>query len=137
MPLATLANPTLTESEYLGASSIPVMPAPNEALEAGTYTSENRNNLMLPGETDVRELLPSSGDVVAPPYGANLFAGGYETERTDGLNDNYLIAAGDQINIWLWGAVNYSNVVTVDNQGNIFIPEVGPMSMLKACVRVK
>jgi len=126
---STLANTELPQTDYLGASSIPVLPAPNEALEAGTYSSENRNNLMLPGETDVRELLPSSGEVVAPPYGANLFAGGYETERTDGLNDNYLIAAGDQINIWLWGAVNYSNVVTVDNQGNIFIPEVGPINV--------
>ena len=103
--------------------------SPNQSLENGTYTKENRHNLLLPGETDVRNLLPSSGEDVAPPYGANLFAGGYESERSDGLNDNYLIAAGDKINIWLWGAVNYSNVVTVDNQGNIFIPEIGPINV--------
>jgi hypothetical protein len=41
--------------------------------------------------------LPSSGEDYPPPYGANLFAGGYESERTDGLNENYLIAAGDRI----------------------------------------
>ncbi|WP_225874944.1 polysaccharide biosynthesis/export family protein [Vibrio atypicus] len=103
--------------------------SPNQVLESGGYSVENRNNLLLPGETDVRQLLPSSGEDLPPPYGANLFAGGYETERSDGLNDNYLIAAGDKINIWLWGAVNYSNVVTVDNQGNIFIPEVGPVKV--------
>ncbi|WP_394242620.1 polysaccharide biosynthesis/export family protein [Vibrio astriarenae] len=101
--------------------------SPNQTLEMGTFSRENRNNLLLPGETDVRELLPSSGEDLPPPYGANLFAGGYETERTDGLNDNYLIAAGDKINLWLWGAVSYSSVLTVDNQGNIFIPEVGPI----------
>ncbi|MGA6639292.1 polysaccharide biosynthesis/export family protein, partial [Escherichia coli] len=28
-----------------------------------------------------------------------------------------------------WGAVNFSNVVTVDNQGNIFIPDVGPINV--------
>ncbi|WP_375749541.1 polysaccharide biosynthesis/export family protein [Vibrio sp. HN007] len=94
------------------------------------YTKVNRENLLLPGETDVRNLLPSSGEDLAPPYGANLFAGGYETERANGLNDNYLIAAGDKINIWMWGAVNFSNVLTVDNQGNIFIPEIGPVSVL-------
>lgn len=104
--------------------------APNQQLEAGTFSKENRRNLLLPGETDVRQLLPSSGESLPPPYGANLFAGGYETERTDGLNDNYLIAPGDKINIWLWGAVNFSNVLTVDNQGNIFIPEVGPIKVL-------
>jgi protein involved in polysaccharide export with SLBB domain len=95
----------------------------------GQYNTENRNNLLLPGEVDVRKLLPSSGEDHPPPYGANLFAGGYETERVDGLNDNYLIAAGDKINVWMWGAVNYSSVVTVDNQGNIFIPEIGPIQV--------
>lgn len=102
---------------------------PTQALEAGSFQPELRTGTLLPGETDVRELLPSSGEALPPPYGANLFAGGYETERSDGLNDNYLIAAGDKINIWLWGAVNYSNVVTVDNQGNIFIPEIGPIQV--------
>lgn len=139
-----LANPMLAaqQSSNINAYSLPsttavvegsstaVMPvSPNQELSQGTYSSENRNNLLLPGETDVRQLLPSSGEKHPPPYGANLFAGGYETERSDGLNDNYLIAAGDKINIWLWGAVNYSNVVTVDNQGNIFIPEVGPIKV--------
>ncbi|KOY42307.1 polysaccharide biosynthesis/export family protein [Vibrio parahaemolyticus] len=104
-------------------------PTPNQALENGTYTSENRNNLLLPGETDVRLLLPSSGENLPPPYGANLFAGGYESERSDGLNENYLIAPGDKINIWLWGAVTYADVVTVDIQGNIFIPEIGPIKV--------
>lgn len=85
--------------------------------------------MLLPGEVDVRELLPSSGEDYPPPYGANLFAGGYESERTDGLNENYLIAAGDKINIWLWGAVNYANVPTVDTQGNIFIPNIGPIHL--------
>ncbi|MDR9828555.1 polysaccharide biosynthesis/export family protein [Vibrio sp. FNV 38] len=113
------------------SSSTPTLQGatPNEALQMGTYSQENRNNLLLPGETDVRQLLPSSGEALPPPYGANLFAGGYETERSDGLNDNYLIAAGDKINVWLWGAVNFSSVLTVDNQGNIFIPEVGPIQV--------
>ncbi len=102
---------------------------PDQAAALGTYPAENRNKLLLPGESDVRELLPSSEERLPPPYGANLFAGGYETERSDGLNDNYLIAAGDKINIWIWGVVNYSNVTTVDNQGNIFIPEVGPVKV--------
>ncbi|EGQ9571568.1 polysaccharide biosynthesis/export family protein [Vibrio alginolyticus] len=120
------ANPTFSSSGTLNQSQTP----PNEKLSAGSFNKENRNNLLLPGEVDVRQLLPSSGEELPPPYAANIFAGGYETERADGLNDNYLVAAGDKINIWLWGAVNYSNVATVDNQGNIFIPEVGPIHVL-------
>lgn len=117
-----------TSSPALSGTNV-IPPAPNQALEDGSFTKNNRNNLLLPGEVDVRQLLPSSGEALPPPYGANLFAGGYETERTDGLNDNYLVAPGDKINIWLWGVVSYSDVVTVDNQGNIFMPDIGPIKV--------
>ena len=101
----------------------------NTSSTTGTFAQQNRQGMLLPGESDVRKLLPQSESGRPPPYGANLFAGGYETERSDGLNDNYLIAPGDKLNIWIWGAVNFSNVVTVDNQGNIFIPDVGPINV--------
>jgi len=101
----------------------------NTDSTTGTFAQQNRKGMLLPGEADVRKLLPQAEAGLPPPYGANLFAGGYETERSDGLNDNYLIAAGDKLNIWIWGAVNFSNVVTVDNQGNIFIPDVGPINV--------
>ena len=105
-------------------------PTLTQGLSAGTYTGQNRNNTLLPGESDIRDLLPSSSDGnLPPPYGANLFAGGYETERSDGLNDDYLIAPGDKLNIWIWGAVTYSDITTVDNQGNIFVPNVGPIKV--------
>ncbi|MFM4944028.1 polysaccharide biosynthesis/export family protein [Aeromonas bivalvium] len=101
----------------------------NTSSTTGSFTQQNRQGMLLPGEADVRKLLPQAEAGLPPPYGANLFAGGYETERSDGLNDNYLIAPGDKLNIWIWGAVNFSNVVTVDNQGNIFIPDVGPINV--------
>ncbi len=101
----------------------------NTSSTTGTFAQQNRQGMLLPGESDVRKLLPQSESGLPPPYGANLFAGGYETERSDGLNDNYLIAPGDKLNIWIWGAVNFSNVVTVDNQGNIFIPDIGPINV--------
>ncbi|MBT0585063.1 polysaccharide biosynthesis/export family protein [Alteromonas oceanisediminis] len=71
---------------------------------------------------------PSPSEHDAPkPFGANLFKGGYVAERSDGLNSQYRVAPGDKIAIQMWGAVVRSQVVTVDNQGNIFVPEVGPI----------
>ncbi len=124
-------NLQLNQNQSATPSSIDLnSTTPNEALADGTFSQENRYNLLLPGETDVRKLLPSSGEIMPPPYGANLFAGGYETERSNGTLDNYPIAPGDKLNIWIWGSANYSNVATVDNQGNIFIPDVGPIQVM-------
>lgn len=65
----------------------------------------------------------------AEPFGANLFRGGFGGEREDGLNPNYIISPGDQINLRIWGAVETNNMVTVDPQGNIFVPGVGPVTV--------
>jgi len=95
--------------------------------ESDKFPDQSRKGVLLPGETSIRNLLPLPESGLAPPYGANIFAGGYETERADGLNEDYLIAAGDKLSIWIWGAVTYSDLTTVDNQGNIFIPNIGPI----------
>lgn len=73
--------------------------------------------------------LPAGEEGLPPPYGANLFDGGFESERSDGLNSNYLVAPGDKISIQMWGTVNRAEVMTVDSQGNIFIADVGPVKV--------
>ncbi|ELA9322449.1 polysaccharide biosynthesis/export family protein [Vibrio parahaemolyticus] len=119
--LATSQPTTATQIQQIPTTT------PNMALTSGQYNSHSRQGALLPGEVDVRKLLPSGNEATPPPFGANLFAGGYETERVDGLSDNYVIAPGDKLSIWLWGAVAYADIVTVDNQGNIFIPNIGPI----------
>lgn len=116
----------LTDLQSMGVTSTSM---PNASLESGTYSKQARTDTLLPGEVSAAELLPTSEAGLPPPYGANLFAGGYESERLDGMNDDYLIAPGDKIAIWLWGAVNQSEILTVDNQGNLFITNVGPINV--------
>lgn len=41
------------------------------------------------------------------------------------ITRDYKIAVGDQISLKIWGAVEFSQVLVVDSQGNIFIPKVG------------
>ncbi|MDO6617598.1 polysaccharide biosynthesis/export family protein [Shewanella sp. 6_MG-2023] len=123
---AIAANDINSQLESLGGSQTAMS---NSTLESGSFNKQNRSNLLLPGEASAEELLPISEAGLPPPYGANLFAGGYESERLDGLNDDYAIAPGDKVSIWLWGAVNQSEVLTVDNQGNLFITNVGPINV--------
>lgn len=44
-------------------------------------------------------------------------------------NPNYVISIGDKIAVNLWGAYSYSQVQSVDNHGNILIPNVGPVKV--------
>ncbi|WP_081138297.1 polysaccharide biosynthesis/export family protein [Halomonas sp. BC2] len=64
-----------------------------------------------------------------PPFGANLFSGGFRGAMGDGLNADYRIKPGDQITVRAWGAFEFDRVLPVDAQGNIFIPGSGPLNV--------
>ena len=63
------------------------------------------------------------------PFAANLFEGRFASTFSDAVNGDYLIGAGDRIVVRIWGARSYDAVLVVDQQGNIFIPEVGPVHL--------
>lgn len=78
------------------------------------------------------------------PFGANLFRGNFASTYGSGMNDDYVILPGDRITVRVWGARSYDDVLFVDQQGNIFLPEVGPVrvagltqSALSGSVRAK
>ncbi len=70
-----------------------------------------------------------SGNTDTLPFGHNLFSNGIESSRESGINPSYLVAPGDKISVQLWGTVTFSSVLTVDTQGNIFVPNVGPIAV--------
>ncbi len=76
---------------------------------------------------DIETVGADSGADGSRPFGANLFDGGFGAEREDGLNPEYVVQYGDKITVRLWGATAVSETLIVDAQGNIFIPEVGPV----------
>ncbi|MGG5823015.1 polysaccharide biosynthesis/export family protein [Falsiroseomonas sp. HW251] len=59
-------------------------------------------------------------------FGASLFTRGAPSP-TDAPNPNYVIQVGDRISVTLWGFVEGNIVGSVDNDGNIFVPQVGPV----------
>ena len=61
------------------------------------------------------------------PFGANLFTGAFQSEREDGINPNYVITPGDRITLEMWGATTFSGQLIVDSQGNVFLPDIGPV----------
>ncbi len=63
------------------------------------------------------------------PFGSELFTGNFAgTFQTD-INPEYQVATGDRIALRMWGARTLESILTVDLQGNIFIPEIGPVKV--------
>lgn len=65
----------------------------------------------------------------AQPFGASLFEGVVTTLRDDGINPNYRVVPGDRVSVNAWGAYQVNDVFIVDTQGNIFLPEIGPIPL--------
>ena len=63
------------------------------------------------------------------PFGHTLFGGGFSSSETLGLNADYVVGIGDRVAVRVWGATAYDDVQEVDTQGNIFIPDVGPVRL--------
>ncbi|WP_051212442.1 polysaccharide biosynthesis/export family protein [Rubritepida flocculans] len=59
-------------------------------------------------------------------FGAAIFTGQAAT-TSDAPNPNYVLAIGDRVTVRAWGAVDAEVTAMVDPQGNIFIPNVGPV----------
>ncbi len=63
-------------------------------------------------------------------FGSQMFTGKFSAEQFSGFNPNYQISIGDKITVRMWGAFTFEGTLTVDPQGNVFIPNVGPVNIL-------
>lgn len=64
------------------------------------------------------------------PFGYQFFQGAIDAsaERKDiPVPLSYVVGSGDQINILLWGRLNAQHSLTVDREGKITIPQIGPV----------
>ncbi|OWY38268.1 polysialic acid transporter [Xenophilus sp. AP218F] len=69
---------------------------------------------------------------IQPPsrmFGSQLFGGAFRHSTGMGFNPDYQISIGDRIAVRLWGAFMFDGQMIVDPQGNIFIPNVGPVTV--------
>lgn len=64
------------------------------------------------------------------PFGYNLFNQScLKKNHVHYINPNYTISIGDMINVEMWGAFQFAKQMTVDTQGNIFLPQIGPVKV--------
>nr|WP_152873979.1 polysaccharide biosynthesis/export family protein [Acinetobacter portensis] len=104
---------------------------------AGNIATSNQN---VPQSAD-QSILPSQSIVDLSPsssmkyqtnnkmFGSQLFKGAFATSAGSTFNSSYKINPGDNINLRFWGAYQFAGSQTVDPQGNIFIPNIGPVKV--------
>jgi protein involved in polysaccharide export with SLBB domain len=128
MTSVTMAQESVTEEQLRQAQQAGISDRVDlsQYIQSSGHSTGRNQPINLPSSSGP---LPSGEEGLPPPFGANLFQGGFESERSDGLNSSYLVAPGDKISIQMWGTVNRAEVITVDNQGNIFIADVGPVKV--------
>ncbi|RKK01822.1 polysialic acid transport protein KpsD [Pseudoroseomonas wenyumeiae] len=61
-------------------------------------------------------------------FGAALFARGAPTPSDSG-NPNYRLSPGDRVSVRVWGPVETEAIGALDNQGNLFLPSIGPLRL--------
>ncbi|UTW60038.1 polysaccharide biosynthesis/export family protein [Kordiimonas sp. SCSIO 12603] len=63
-------------------------------------------------------------------FGSFIFGGKFKEQSFVGFNPDYVVSTGDRVLLQLWGGFEFQGDFTVDAQGNIFVPKVGPVKLL-------
>jgi protein involved in polysaccharide export with SLBB domain len=130
-PLRRAASPTVPGS----AASAPVTPStswsPSATLPSALPPAVP-NGAAPPVPGNIPGALPPDPYTSPQPivFGSQIFTGRFGAEAFTGFNPDYQIAVGDRINLRIWGAFTYEATQPVDAQGNVFIPNVGPIQVL-------
>lgn len=104
-------------------SVMPQEPAKAQ-IEATTSATKGKTPEVQP---DAPQLFDYSSNVKSEIFGAQLFTGSFARPGAAQFNPDYMLAIGDKVHVRLWGGYTFDNMLTVDPQGNLFLPYVGPV----------
>ncbi len=115
------------------AANVGMAAAAVENLRGG-YTTQPQlqmQNAALPDTAEMPQDFSIINKDELQPFGASLFHGQFAADQRLSMNPDYKIQSGDRISIGLWGAeeINNTAIYEVDTSGNIFVPNVGPISV--------
>lgn len=88
------------------------------------------NAVDLPTQDNKKEDIALKDNKEIRTFGENLFNGEFSKTSQHMYNPEYILNIGDVINLKLWGAIDLEIKLTIDEQGNIFVPKVGTIKLL-------
>lgn len=132
--LGTSTNPTPASAGMVVNPAN--MPAGSVMGPNGTVIPVAGTPLVIPTDTNNVTVAPpawaqgaysNSTSIALKPFASKLFEGRFASTFSDAASGDYVLAPGDRVVVRIWGARTYDDVLIVDQQGNLFIPEVGPV----------
>lgn len=111
------------------AGTITAGQVPSEATAAEAVAAAslgNSSNTIINNSRAYQEIADAA-NTKPKIFGEQLFRGAFSTTSGSTFNDGYVINTGDNVQVRMWGAYQYAATMTVDPQGNIFLPNVGPV----------
>lgn len=95
-----------------------------------TETAAQSPAPLPPPSADAAELLGADAVPQDEPamFGQQLFRGALQSYGV-GFNPDYMLAIGDRVLLRIWGSFTFEAVQIIDPQGNVFVPNVGPVQL--------
>lgn len=117
------------------AVSALVLPLPASSLGIGV-SGNTAPSSTATNESGLQRGVARSESSDVLPFGSKLFTGSLGGDaRKDSANPFYRINPGDEVTVSLWGTANFSETLKVDDSGNIFLPEIGPIHVANVAYR--
>lgn len=125
---AAFTDDILRTAGSVGTSSAvsSAIPAEADGQQAQSGADLKANSVLQMGKESG---LSAGSNAPVTMFGAQLFKGAFASSSGSTFNKSYQINPGDNIQLRLWGAYQFAGTLTVDPQGNIFIPNVGPLKV--------
>ena len=101
--------------------------AQSQAQAQSTALQDQAGSVKPPASVPEEELVTI--DDRQAVFGEQIFTGQFAQQSFIGFNPDYVVATGDEITINLWGSVEQTFILPVDDQGNVFIPQIGPVKV--------
>jgi protein involved in polysaccharide export with SLBB domain len=124
-PLNAPSPGLLTQPGMQPQQQVPALLPPDTILNRSGSTTEAEAGATAQGP--LAEPIRPSGPSRAV-FGAALFARSAPSASDTG-NPNYRLAAGDRVSVRVWGPVETEAIGTLDAQGNMFLPSIGPLHL--------
>jgi polysaccharide export outer membrane protein len=123
------SSPAASRGNQLSRS--PAEP-PTTRKSSGLALEDSQFEKVIEPPTEFQKFVEDSVGQKLPIYGAALFErvpSTYAPVDRVPVADDYVIGPGDELDIRVWGQINFERRLVVDRTGTIFIPQVGLISV--------